>query len=249
MPTLVSAGPSRNRTEDVKETLLDWIREGKYPPGSQLPSVPELVSRLEVSRTVVREALQTLVGMKLVEIKPGLGCYVNAISADLLVNSDVMASLLDMDTLIEVAEARRAIEGSVARLAAVSATADDFERIEVILDRIERLAKKNQPMYTVTPAFHVSVAHATHNNVLERVISSFNELMRSAGAVIERDQVGYEYRLGEYESHRELFEALQTRNPERAQTEMELHVTKTVDMLRKIQRERTGRGRSFRSPA
>src|SRR4051794_10553656 len=103
MPTPAHPGSSRNLTDDVKQTLLDWIRQGKYPAGSQLPSVPELVARLDVSRTVVREALQALVGMRLVEMRPGLGCFVNSISPDLLVNSDVMSSLLDMATLIEVA--------------------------------------------------------------------------------------------------------------------------------------------------
>jgi GntR family transcriptional repressor for pyruvate dehydrogenase complex len=238
MPTPAHPGSSRNLTDDVKQTLLDWIRQGKYPAGSQLPSVPELVARLDVSRTVVREALQALVGMRLVEMKPGLGCFVNSISPDLLVNSDVMSSLLDMATLIEVASARRVIEGAVARMAAVTATADDFEELEAILLKIERLAKKNQPMYTVTPAFHVCVARATHNGVLEKVISSFNSLMTSAGSVIERDQIGYEYRIGEYESHKQLFDVLQTRDPDRAQVEMEAHVTKTVDLLVAIQKKR-----------
>ena len=50
----------KSLTRDVQETLLGWIRQGRYPPGSQLPSVPELVRQLEVSRTVVREALQAV---------------------------------------------------------------------------------------------------------------------------------------------------------------------------------------------
>jgi GntR family transcriptional regulator, transcriptional repressor for pyruvate dehydrogenase complex len=224
----------KSLTRDVKEVLLGWIREGKYPPGSQLPSVPELVSRLEVSRTVVREALQALSGMNLVSVRPGLGCFVNAVPPEFLVNSDVVGALLDIDTVVEVAVARRAIEASVAAMAAVAATEEDFEAMEEALFRIELVARRNKPMHSVTPAFHVAIARASHNRVLEKVVASFNSLMVTAGEVIEREQVGVEFRLGEYESHRELLQALRSRDADRARREMEAHIGKTVEALMAI---------------
>jgi GntR family transcriptional repressor for pyruvate dehydrogenase complex len=145
----------------VQDTLLGWIRDGKYPPGSQLPSVPELVDRLNVSRTVVREALQALVGMGLIELRAGLGCFVNSVSSDLVVNADVMASLLGREAIVDVAAARRVIEAAIARVAAVTATEEDFEEMEEILVRIERAARKNQPMYTITPAWMERCGDAT----------------------------------------------------------------------------------------
>ncbi|HWB97640.1 MAG TPA: GntR family transcriptional regulator, partial [Bryobacteraceae bacterium] len=93
----------KSLTSDVQDILLGWIRDGKYPPGSQLPSVPELVRQLDVSRTVVREALQALVGMNLVEMQPGRGCYIKSIPSELVVNADVMASLLGIEAIAEVA--------------------------------------------------------------------------------------------------------------------------------------------------
>lgn len=225
---------AKSLTQDVKEKLLGWIRDGKYPPGTQLPSVPDLVRQLEVSRTVVREALQSLVGMNLIEMRPGLGCFVKSIPSDLVVNADILASLLGMEAIVEVVAARKAIEGAVARLAAVTAAEEDFEEMEEILRKIERAAKKNQPMYSLTPQFHIAVARATHNKVLEKIVSSFNLLMAAGGQLIERDNVGYQYRIGEYESHRELFEALKSRDPDRAQHVMEEHVTETLDHLQKV---------------
>ena len=226
-----NAAASRTRTSGVREVLLDWIRQGKYPPGSQLPSVPDLVSRLAVSRTVVREALQALVGMNFIEMRAGLGCYVKSVPPNLIVNADVMAALIDMDTLIQVVYARKALEGSVARVAVVAATAEDFEEMEAILVKIDRLAKRNQPMYSVTPEFHVAVARATHNDVLASVVSSFNLLMVAAGEVIEREEIGYPFRASEYDSHFELYQVLRSRNPESAQRAMELHIQKTADIL------------------
>jgi GntR family transcriptional repressor for pyruvate dehydrogenase complex len=229
-----SARQSISLTQDVKQTLLGWIRDSKFPSGSQLPSMPELERQLGVSRTVVREALQALVGMNLIEIRPGLGCFVKSIRSDLVLNADVLASLLGMEAIIDVVAARRIIEGGAARLAAVTATEEDFEEMEEILRKIERAAHRSQPMYSLTPLFHVAVARATHNKVLEKIVSSFNQLMASGGVLIESKEVGYPYRLKEYESHRDLYEALKSRDPDKAQHVMEEHISLTIDALEDI---------------
>lgn len=243
-PELSARGKSL--TQDVEETLLGWIRDGKYPSGSQLPSVPDLVRQLRVSRTVVREALQALAGMNLIEMRPGLGCFVKSISADLVVNADVLASLLGREAIGEVVAARSLIEAGIARMAAVTATEDDFEEMEEILRKIERAARRNQPMYTITPLFHNAVARATHNKVLEKIVASFNLLMASGGALIERENVGCQYRLGEYESHRRLYEALRTRDPDQAQHIMEEHINETLETLREIGDNEPGHAPSAR---
>ena len=79
----VDTVPTRNLTHHSKETMLAWIRDGKFPAGTQLPSVSDLVDQFQVSRTVVREALQALSGMNLIEIRPSLGCFVKVITSDL----------------------------------------------------------------------------------------------------------------------------------------------------------------------
>lgn len=229
----------KSLTQSVQDTILSWIRQGKYQPGSQFPSVPELVRQMDVSRTVVREALQSLVGMNLIEMRPGLGCFVKAVPSDLILNADVLASLLGMEAIAEVVAARRVIESAIARLAAVEATEDDFDEMEQILRKIGRAAEKNQPMYAATPLFHNAVARATHNKVLEKIVTSFNLLMASGGALIERENVGSQYRMQEYESHRQLYEVLRKRDPDAAQRAMEEHIGLTLEILHTL----TGTGR------
>ena len=68
------------------------------------------------------------------------------------------------------------------------------------------------------------------------MVSSFNDLMAAAGEVIEREEFGYRYRAGECESHRRLLEVLKTRDPLKAQAEMEAHIQKTVDLLEAIRK-------------
>ena len=224
-------------TGDVKGTLLDWIREGRYPAESQLPSVPQLVEQLGVSRTVVREALQALVGMDLIEMRPGMGSFVRSVPPDMIVNADVMAALIDSNTMVYVIHARMALESAVAALAVTQATDADFAAMEAIVDQLGATAALDQPVFALTPAFHVAVAHATHNPVLESVVSSFNALMAKTGELLEND-AGHGYRSREYASHRDLLRVFRQRDPDAARIAMSDHIQQTLDVLERILKER-----------
>ena len=226
-------------TGDVKETLLDWIRVGRYPAASQLPSVPQLVEQLGVSRTVVREALQALVGMDLIEMRPGMGSFVKSVPPEMIMNANVMASLIDTETMVYVVRARMVLESAVAALAAVEATEKDFAAMEAIVERFGPKGSAAEPVFAMTPAFHIAVAHATHNPILEEVIASFNALMAKTGELLEK-KAGSGYRAQEYASHRALLKVLKKRDPEAARKAMAEHVQQTlVDLERVLRTRRT----------
>lgn len=67
---------SQTLTEAAEQEIRDAIAEGTYRPGSQLPSETELVAMLEVSRTVVREALRILEEDGLITRRQGVGTFV-----------------------------------------------------------------------------------------------------------------------------------------------------------------------------
>ena len=63
--------------KNVHGHTLDWLGEailtGHYPAGSSLPPEPVLCEELGVSRTVVREAIKSLVAKGLVVTGPKVG--------------------------------------------------------------------------------------------------------------------------------------------------------------------------------
>jgi GntR family transcriptional regulator len=60
----------------LKELLRDEIAQGRWPAGSRIPSEPELCRLLDVSRTVVRQALGDLEHERLLRRRKGLGTFV-----------------------------------------------------------------------------------------------------------------------------------------------------------------------------
>ena len=57
----------------LAETLRAAIETGAYSPGSKLPTEGELCEQYDVSRSVVRQALQSLAHDNLIETERGLG--------------------------------------------------------------------------------------------------------------------------------------------------------------------------------
>jgi DNA-binding FadR family transcriptional regulator len=70
--------PGLKLADQVARQLEARIRAGNLQPGQKLPTEAELVQQLEVSRTVVREAVSQLKSRNLVESRQGSGVYVKA---------------------------------------------------------------------------------------------------------------------------------------------------------------------------
>src|SRR3954463_15835174 len=70
-------GPMPERlSKSVSDDLLARITRGEYKAGDRLPSEQELMSAYGVGRNTVREAMQSLRTLGLVEIRPRLGAKV-----------------------------------------------------------------------------------------------------------------------------------------------------------------------------
>ena len=84
----------------------------ELPPGS-LVSERDLMKRLELGRTPVREALRALARERLVEVYPRRGMFVSSV---------------DVRDLAGLSEVRNTLEPTAARLAAERATDSDRAR-------------------------------------------------------------------------------------------------------------------------
>lgn len=89
---------SKTVANQVDEILLERIRDGRYLPGSRMPSESELSEELGVSRATVRTALAKLAANGLIIRKHGDGTYVNAKAREA---SAHFGNLWDLVQLIE----------------------------------------------------------------------------------------------------------------------------------------------------
>lgn len=162
----------------VVEDLVDRIVGGELPPGATLPIEPVLCELFAVSRTVVREAVKALEAMRLVTVQQGQGTTVRPMADWNLLNPLVLAASVrhdaELSILEDLVDVRRALESSMAGLAAVRAEPADLRRIEAALEQL--YAEQDDPARYLRAdlAFHDAIMIASGNRLGRSVIQTVN---------------------------------------------------------------------------
>lgn len=209
-------------SEQAMAGLLDLIRRGVLKPGDQLPPQRQLVTKMGLSRTGVREALRGLASMGVIEIQHGRGAFVRKITPELLVDPESIAALLERESLLHAIEVRRILEIDAIGLAAERATQEDIDELGGILKQMEKARQlRNNPL-RYSPHFHLAIAKATHNPVLSSVVRPFISLI--ARAVERIAQRVPEARNREFSQHVALYKAVKNRDIEEARCLMRQHL-------------------------
>ena len=124
----------RKAADEVLAALVDAIRGGLYKSGDLLPRERDLAEQLEVSRTVVRDAIDTLRQAGVLSVRRGRLGGTQVASTNGLV--DVLRHMGGqvVSDLRSILEARRTLEISAALLAARRLSEDDFVELGTLVD-------------------------------------------------------------------------------------------------------------------
>lgn len=211
--------PRQKLNETVAQQLLEAIRD--QPPGTRVPSERELVRELGVGRSTVREALNGLALLGVVEIRHGQGVFVSGTSPYEAEQGSLEAAL-EQGVTREFIEARLLVEVEVARLAAQRRTDDDLRNIEALIAEQQSLADGDgQKLLEVAARFNVLLAEAAHNEVLVAIVNSF------VGLMLERAPKLYSragFSTWDIEEHRALLAAVRAQDGELAAARMRAHI-------------------------
>jgi DNA-binding FadR family transcriptional regulator len=164
----------RTNHRDAVDAIAGWIVGGAQTSGSALPTEPEICERLGVSRTVVREAVKTLIAKGLVTSGPRVGTRVQPVDRWNLFDPDVigwrLAAGVDAAFIADVIELRLALEPMAASLAAARATPADIAALDEALARMARGLETAQgddkSWLDGDLAFHGAILIAAHNPFL-----------------------------------------------------------------------------------
>lgn len=204
----------------VIDRLVAYIEAKELGPGDMLPAQLELSRQLGVSRPVLREALQGLASLEIVEIRPGSGVYVR--DHGKRYERDGLIEVATHEMALEVLEARKVIEVEMAGLAASRATDDDFRRMDAVLAKLKRACARKQPTAKTMADFHRVIARASHNTMLYRMNEMLSKANVAQGERVERALP--DTSASQYESHLRLREAIASRDPDIARQEMRRHL-------------------------
>ena len=176
------------RIKNVHGNTLDRLGEalvaGRWAPGSAVPPEPTLCEELGVSRTVVREAVKSLVAKGLVSTGPKVGTRVMPVEHWNWFDPDVVAwqskAGLTREFLRELQELRRVVEPAAVRLAAERATPQDIADIEGAYAGIKDAIENGGDYVRHDLAFHQGLLRACHNRMLVQMSRALGALLRTA---------------------------------------------------------------------
>ncbi|HSK99202.1 MAG TPA: FadR/GntR family transcriptional regulator [Rubrobacteraceae bacterium] len=216
----------RTRLRDrAAEQLLDLVVSGGLSPGERLPPERELCARLEVSRTVVREALNLLEARGLISIEHGRGAVVSG--GDTRAVRDTLGLLLRVQpgTLRELLEMRRILEVEIAGLAARRAGPEDVRAMEEQLERMRDSIGVPEGYVDADVEFHALLARSVRNGVLLTMLEPVVDLLRASRRVSAARPGNAERAL---EEHERILRRVESGDAEGAREEMRSHLANTA---------------------
>lgn len=165
-PRLTVVGDARSGghlplAERAYAAIKDKLLRLELQPG-QFLNEQALCAMLELGRTPVHQAVHRLMLEGLIDIIPRKG---------LIVRPDSLNELLNL------LEARWAMEGNIAALAAERATPPQIEEMQKLLNEGSRLTdqRHRQRFMEIDRAFHALVARAAGNQILADVMRPIHE--------------------------------------------------------------------------
>lgn len=188
--------PARRRGlhREAVDTLGRRIVSGRIPVGATLPNEADLGVELEVSRTVVREAVKVLAAKGLVQTRPRTGTRVQPRSAWDLIDHDVLDWIVESGPgqgfFRDLFEVRTIIEPQAAAMAAARHSSVDDANLQSLLGQMNE-AGDDPGAYTAADLrFHAAILSATHNELLARLTGTLAVAMQAARAITTRIPAG-----------------------------------------------------------
>lgn len=163
-----------NLPQAIAERIIDLITRGELQLGERLPAQRQLAKDLGVGVSSIRESLQSLTAMGIVEMQPGRGTFVSESFDGMAGRQAGLAALTSTQDLRNLLEARLHLDTTVATLACHRASEADIAQIHGHFNNMAAAATAHDmnELEKADLAFHLAIADASNNDVLAHLIRS-----------------------------------------------------------------------------
>ena len=163
--------------EQIADILLESIKSGEYQVGDKLPSIQKLGQQYGVSVASVREALNALRTIGIIEMKQGYGTFIKQIEPTFFELGDKFTSL---DQITELLELREIVESATVEKAAIHRNEADLVSLKKALDEMGEAVTDGTSGEKADLQFHLSIAKAAKNSLLVELLNNISELMQDS---------------------------------------------------------------------
>ncbi|MBO0916524.1 FadR family transcriptional regulator [Streptomyces laculatispora] len=225
--------------EVAAERILEYIVQKGLEPGARLPTEKDLASVLDLSRTVVREAVKILSALGRLSVEKGRGIFVSEPKNQLW--TDTFSRFLPTDParVGELFEFRRYAETQTSRLAAAHANPVQLRAIRESAQQSAEAAQRHdhEAFTQADEAFHKAIGDATGNAFFSGLVDAIQRLQRQVTIVALAGGAAGPL-VTAAEQHREIAEAIAAGEQEQAAVLMNRHIDTTNQQVQREIRHR-----------
>lgn len=224
---------SSSLVDRVVERIRAVIDQGQLQPGDRLPTEAELSSQLQVSRSVLREAIGRLETLGVLEVRRGRGMFVGERGS--LKNCAQLfrsAMTIGPKDLAQLAELRRGLEIQAARLAAQRASAEDVAELQAICKQMDEEGVEYLESIQLDCRFHQKLVQSTGNELMRNIIDVVSEFM--AGGMVQTTPQPRN-RKASRSYHGPIVEAIAAKDPDAAEKAMTVHMAAVERAVQEIE--------------
>jgi DNA-binding FadR family transcriptional regulator len=196
--------------EAAQRGIKQYILDHGLGPNDALPSEGQLAEELGISRNSVREAIKALEALGTIETRHGVGVFVRAFSFDPILDNLAYGIQAGNNSILELLEVRRQLEGAFVEVAAASMTPDQLRVLRSTIDRMGACAALGESITDADRFFHRTLYSGLGNQLLLTLLDVFWEAYVRLRASLPDVPPGDAVQT--WEEHRTILEALERRD-------------------------------------
>jgi GntR family transcriptional repressor for pyruvate dehydrogenase complex len=210
-----------NLGREIVDAISQLIVKGIWKPGDLIPSEKELAEHFGVGRSTIREAMQSMVIMGVVEIRRGEGTYICEPSSSSLSQAFVWGLLLGPRTIHEFTEFRICVEADCAEKAALFREPGAVDTLYDLLELIKVNQGNDARVMEYDNQFHITIAKSAGNGVFIKVVETIQSVVRLWFPITGPEPEMADKTLQE---HRAIADAIAAQDGQAARAAMEHHL-------------------------
>lgn len=215
----------------IYEQLLNNIVSGEWPVGMKLPTEKELTEQFHVSRAPIREALQRLRALGVLESHQGSGSFVSDNSPLEAMETILSCNTVTKQQIVELLEFRKIFEPYCVQKVAEIATNQQLFELEKYApshDTIKARADIRTLTFEMDVAFHRDIVFLTNNTLFISMYEVISNLRLKHISFFVGIRMDHERIL---EEHRDIYQALICRDAKLASELMYKHLVYVSDLM------------------
>lgn len=224
---------NQKKDNTLKNQVINRIKEnilnGKKP-GEKLPTERKLAEEFGVSRTVIRDAIKTLTGLGLLEVRHREGIFVANVNTETIAKQLSNVLMVNEHTAKSLFQVRMVLETATAGWAAESCDASGLSKLTSLIEESQKCIEKSllDEFRIIDRKFHLLIAEISRNPIMIELTKSILAYME----IFSKYTFSIPGRIFDSaKQHEKIFQAILKQDKEEASKAMSDHIKNVYESI------------------